>query len=165
VRGLDQIDISILAELFQDARTPFRKIAKELGVSPDTITNRYLAMRKQDVLTGAAIVIDPRKVGYRAMAAFMIDVSAGARSEGNVAIRDSTSIFNGLVKVPNVINVRKTVGDHDLLAIVIARDFEHLTKIREDILGIPGIKDMEICFWTGTPELPRLHNLGRLIKR
>jgi Lrp/AsnC family transcriptional regulator for asnA, asnC and gidA len=155
---MDQTDISIIINLCQDARVPFSRIAKQLGVSPDTIISRYSALRKQGVVMGSTVVIDPRKTGYQAMAAIMIDASAkSGREKGSVSC-DSTSILRELVKMPNVIHTRKTVGDHDLLTMVVVRDFEHLMKIRSDIMRIPGVRDMDICFWTGITELPGMHD-------
>jgi len=41
----DEIDEKIVEFLTKDARTSFRKIAKELGKSPDTIINRIQRLR------------------------------------------------------------------------------------------------------------------------
>ncbi len=38
---MDETELLIIKRMTEDARTPFRKIAKELGVSPDTIISRY----------------------------------------------------------------------------------------------------------------------------
>jgi hypothetical protein len=53
----------------------------------------------------------------------------------------------------NIIVATKTVGDHDLLAIGVARDFKHLIKLGDDIANIPGVKDMRVSFWVEKTEL------------
>jgi len=72
---LDEIDASLIDRLTQDARTSFRKIAKALRISPDTVVNRFRGLQEQGVIRGSTIVINPRKIGYQAMAVFMIDTS------------------------------------------------------------------------------------------
>jgi len=47
----------------------------------------------------------------------------------------------------------KTVGDHDLLAIGVVKDFQHLFEVRDEIAAIPGVKDMEVSFWSEITEL------------
>jgi hypothetical protein len=55
--------------------------------------------------------------------------------------------------MPNIIVATKSVGDHDLLAIGVAIDFEHLIKLRNDIAKIPGVKDIQVSFWVERTEL------------
>ena len=61
---MDETDSFIVEELKKDARTSFRKIARKLGVSPDTVINRYENLRAEGVIRGSTVVIDPKKIGY-----------------------------------------------------------------------------------------------------
>ena len=72
---MDETDLLIIKKLTEDARISFRKIAKELEVSPDTVINRYKALRESEVIRGSTVVIDPKKLGYSGIAVFMIDAS------------------------------------------------------------------------------------------
>jgi Lrp/AsnC family transcriptional regulator for asnA, asnC and gidA len=150
---VDKIDLAIIDKLTKDARMSFRKIAETLGVSPDTVISRYAALQKEGVIRGSTIVINPKKIGYQAMAVFMIDISPShiVATESNPA--DSSLILDRIIQMPNIIVATKTVGDNDLLAIGVALDFEHLTKVRNDIESIPGVKDMQISFWVERTEL------------
>ena len=150
---MDEIDLAIIDKLTEDARTSFRKIAKELGVSPDTVINRYAALQKEGVIRGSTIVINPKKIGYQAMAVFMIDTSPAhiLARQNNPA--DSSLILERLIHMPNIIVAAKSVGDHDLLAIGVVRGFEHLIKVRNDIAGIPGVRDVQVSFWVERTEL------------
>jgi len=82
------------------------------------------------------------------MAAFHIDVSisGGAKT-------DSTSILRTLIKMPNIIGATKTVGDHDLLAIGVIHDFDHLMRLGKEIAAIPGIKNIQTALWAGGGEI------------
>ena len=150
---MDKIDLAIIDKLTKDARMSFRRIAEDLGVSPDTIINRYAALQKDGVIRGSTIVINPKKIGYQAMAVFMIDISPTHIVANEATPADSSLILERLIQMPNIIVAAKTVGDNDLLAIGVALNFEHLVKIRNDIERIPGVRDMQISFWVEKTEL------------
>lgn len=153
MRKMDKIDLAIIDKLTKNARTSFRRIAEDLGVSPDTVISRYVALQKDGVIRGSTIVLNPKKIGYQAMAAFMIDISPAHIMATESTPADSSFILDKLIQMPNIIVATKTVGDNDLLAIGVALDFEHLDKIRNEIERIPGVKDMQISFWVERTEL------------
>jgi Lrp/AsnC family transcriptional regulator for asnA, asnC and gidA len=150
---MDETDLAIIEKLTKDARMSFRKIAKELRISPDTVINRYAALQKEGVIRGSTIVINPKKLGYQAMAVFMIDTAPTHIVATESTPADSSMILEKLIQMPNIIVAAKTVGDNDLLAIGVSIDFEHLLKIRNDIEKIPGVKDMQTSFWVEKTEL------------
>jgi len=150
---MDKTDLFIIKKLTEDARTSFRKIAKELGVSPETVINRYKALQEKGVIRGTTVIINPKKIGYHAMAVFMIDASPVHILATEVTPADLSLILNKLIQMRSIILATKTVGDHDLLAIGVARDFEHLINIGTDIAKIPGVKDLKVSFWVEKTEL------------
>jgi len=147
---LDKIDLCIIEALTNDARTPFRQIAASLNVSPDTIIDRYNALQEKGIVRGSTIVLNPEEIGYNAMAVFMIDISP---TEDGKTQFDSFAILETIIKMKNIIVASKTVGDHDLMAIGVVKDFLHLVVVRDDIAAIPGVKDMEVSFWSEITEL------------
>ncbi len=149
---MDQTDLFIIKKLTEDARMSFRKIAKELGISPDTVINRYKTLQEKGVIRGSTVVINPKKIGYHGMAVFLIDASP-SHILGTEATIDSSLILDKLIQMRNIILATKTVGDHDLLAIGVARDFEHLINIGTDIAKIPGVRDLQVSFWIEKGEL------------
>ncbi len=148
---MDSIDLSIIDALIKDARTSFRQIAKTLHVSPDTIIDRYNALQEKGIIRGSTIVLNPIGIGYSAMAVFMIDISP-LKEESKIPF-DSSLILETLIKMRNIIVASKTVGDHDLMAIGVIKDFKHLFEVRNEIAAIPGVKDMEVSFWSKITEL------------
>ena len=150
---MDQTDLFIIKKLTEDARMSFRKIAKEIGVSPDTVINRYKALQEKGVIRGSTVVINPKKIGYHGMAVFMIDASPIHILATEATPTDTSLILGKLIQMRNIILATKTVGDHDLLAIGVARDFEHLITIGDDIANIPGVKDVRVSFWVKKAEL------------
>jgi len=150
---MDEIDLAIIDKLTDDARTSFRKIAKELGISPDTVMHRYAALQKEGTIRGSTIVINPKKIGYQAMAVFMIDILPAHILATQSTPADSTLILDKLIHMPNIIVATKSIGDHDLLAIGVVMDFEHLIKVKNDIARIPGVRDIQVSFWVERTEL------------
>ena len=150
---MDETDLFIIKKLTEEARTSFREIARELGVSPDTVINRYEALQETGVIRGSTVVINPKKIGYQAMAVFMIDTSPTHIMATEITPAESAQILEKLIEMRNIIIATKTVGDHDLLAIGVARDFDHLTNIGADIAKLPGVKDLRVSFWVEKAEL------------
>ena len=144
---MDEIDLQIIDRLTKNARMSFRKIAKQVGVSPDTVINRYRTLQEEGVIRGSTVIIDPKKIGYQSTIVFLIDASPPHVLGNEATPNDSSSILKELISMPNIIVATKTVGDHDLLAIAVARDFEHLTSIGNKIAKIPGVNDLQISFW------------------
>ncbi len=150
---MDQVDQLIVNRMTDDARLSFRKIAVELEVSPDTIINRYQKLRHDGVIRGSTVVVNPKKIGYDGMAVFMINVSPAHILAEESSSTDSSRILETLIRMRNIILATKTVGDHDLLAIGVVRDFEHLIATGDDIAKIPGVRDVQVSFWAGKSEI------------
>ncbi len=152
---MDEIDLAIIEKLTEDARMSFRKIAKKLGISPDTVIKRYAALQENGVIRGSTVVLNPKKIGYGAMAVFTIDASPARTLAKEVAPINSPLVLEKLIKMQNIVLATKIVGisGHDLLAICVAIDFEHLIKVKNDIAKIPGVKDLQVSFWAEKIEL------------
>jgi DNA-binding Lrp family transcriptional regulator len=150
---LDEIDSVIIERLTEDARVSFRKIAKELGVSPDTVISRYKALQESGVIRGSTVVLNPKKIGYKGMAAFMVDITPTNIIAMEAIQPTVSSILETVIKMPDIILATKTVGDHDLLAVAVIRDVEHMISIGRDIAGMSGVKDLHLSFWVDKTEL------------
>ena len=150
---MDETDLLIIKRMTEDARVSFRKIAKELGVSPDTVISRYRILQEKGVIRGSTVVLDPKKIGYKGMAAFMIDTSPTHSIATEATPPKMPSILKTVIKMPDIILATKTVGDHDLLAIAVIKDVEHLIATGSDIAKISGVKDLRVSFWVEKAEL------------
>lgn len=140
---LDKINRTILEMLTKDARTSFREIARKLKVSPDTISNRFKELEKQRVITGSTVIINPTKIGYSFITRFGINVKPAY----------SQQILEEIIKIPSVIIATRLVGDHDLMTIVVAKNFQHISKIRDRILEMPYVQKVDTSMWIETMEL------------
>ena len=150
---MDEIDFAAINKMTSDARISFRKIAKELNISPDTVMNRYVALKKKGIIRGSTIVLNSRKIGYHAMVVFLIDVSPRHISPSEAPPGDSLQVLEKLIRMPNIIVATKSVGDHDLLAIGVVTGFEHLVQVKDDIAKISGVRDIQTSFWVEKTEI------------
>ena len=140
---MDRIDQGILEALKEDARTSFREIAKRLGVSPDTVGNRYERLCDEGVITGSTVVMDPSRIGYTFIARFGV----------NVRPAYSTQVLEQLIGYPSVIIATKLVGGHDILAVSVVKDMSHLWRLRDTILEMPYVDRVEVGIWIETMRL------------
>ena len=150
---MDETDFFIIKQMTADARVSFRKIAKELGVSPETVISRYRTLQKKGVIRGSTVVLDPKRIGYKGMAAFMVDTSLTHLKTSEATTPKTSSILEKVIKMPDIILATKTVGDYDLLAIAVIRDVEHLIATGKEIARIPGVSDLHVSFWVEKAEL------------
>ena len=140
---LDKIDFNILELLMEDARTSFRKIARKLQVSPDTISKRYEKLKKEGVIINSTVIIDPGKIGYSFIARFGINVKPAYSSQ----------VLEKIIKIPSVIVASKLVGTYDLISITVVKSFQHLCELREQILEMSYVEKVETSMWINTMEL------------
>jgi Lrp/AsnC family transcriptional regulator for asnA, asnC and gidA len=130
---MDQVDRQIARKLSQNARTPFRRIAQELGISTKNVIHRYKKLRGP-VLTLSTITVDLRKLGYQAFAFFYAKVSRSKMPE----------IYSEMIKMPNLVVIIKHIGTYDMHGTVFLHSFEDLFEATESIRRIPGMEHVEI---------------------
>jgi Lrp/AsnC family transcriptional regulator for asnA, asnC and gidA len=130
---LDQVDLQIIAALQKDGRTPFAKIAADLGVSPGMVRLRYNRLIDAGFLQVCAIT-NPLRMGYKMMALI------GIRVEGQKLMEAAEQIS----QLEEVIYLILTSGSYDLFAEVICRDHAHLLQfLSERLYLIEGIREAE----------------------
>jgi DNA-binding Lrp family transcriptional regulator len=131
---IDDLDKQITEKLTLDGRASFTQIAKQIGVSTETVINRYSKLREKGSLK-ASIQIDPKKIGYYSLVDFNIAFAVPG-SMSNV-------IVDSLTKIPDIVNVTKVSGDYDLQGTAMVRDISESFAIQDQIARINGITKVE----------------------
>ena len=85
---LDDRDVKILRVLERDARNSFAEIARDLGVSIDTITKRFKKMKEIGVLKRTTMLQNPRALGVDTIASLELEVDYRRVEELASEIRD-----------------------------------------------------------------------------
>jgi DNA-binding Lrp family transcriptional regulator len=136
---MDKLDFEIMKKLMDNSRASFRKIAKELDVSTDTVMRRYKKLKKNGTIK-PTISINLWKFGYQACTWYMISL----RPQINIS-----SALDEIAKIPNIIFIIKAVGDYDLMAIAAVKSFQHMYKIGDDLAKVSGVTKIEGRPYTG----------------
>ncbi len=132
---IDEIDRKIALLVSLNARTPFRKIAEELGVSTKTVIQRYKRLRDNNLLTLSTITVDLAKLGYKAMADLYIKVLNRSKM---------TEIYSQLLEIPNLIVIIRLLGNYDLYAAIALEDFNKMFEVSEQISKINGLEKPDV---------------------
>jgi Lrp/AsnC family transcriptional regulator, leucine-responsive regulatory protein len=133
--SIDEIDLAILRLLAVDARMSLRRIARELGMSPPTITDRVGRLEEMEVIRGYRAEID------RSMLGFPLVVYVGIVS---VQGSDQNQVVERLRETPEVEDVHLVTGPKDLLVRLRLRDTAHLREVLfEKIWTLPGVDRTE----------------------
>ncbi|MEM2934948.1 MAG: Lrp/AsnC family transcriptional regulator [Candidatus Thermoplasmatota archaeon] len=127
---LDEKDKKIIEILEKNARTPYTKIAKELGLSEGAIRKRVDNLEKNGIIKKYVAVVDPKKIGYNSIALLGVDVEPTKLLE----------VANEIAKINEAKNVSISTGDHMIMAEIWARDGRRLSELLTRIGKIDGIK-------------------------
>jgi Lrp/AsnC family transcriptional regulator for asnA, asnC and gidA len=146
--SLDILDMKIIQCLTEDARTTYRHIAEEAGVSEATVKNRIDRMMEDGVIKKFTVMLDYHKLG-RAIKAFI-----GLR----VQPAKLQEIVEHFKEHPDTHVLYRTSGDVDLLFEVIFEKMEDLNTFLEKDMALDGILGTVVtivigpykrCPWTG----------------
>jgi Lrp/AsnC family transcriptional regulator for asnA, asnC and gidA len=130
---LDEVDRAIVRKLQEDGRTPFRQIARDLGVSEGTVRYRAGRLQSSGALTIAAIA-DPFRLGYRVLAFVLIKVEPG-RVDDVVAALSSWQ---------EATYVSTCTGGADIYVQLVCRDNEQLSELlHHQLPAIGGVREMD----------------------
>lgn len=107
---MDNVDKKILKEVVKDARLSSRKISKHAGVSHQTILSRLKRMEKSGVISGYLPLVEFKKLGFEEVT--LLVKIAGKQKK-------SSEEFRELLSHPNIVLVKKLVGDYELMLKVV----------------------------------------------
>jgi Lrp/AsnC family transcriptional regulator for asnA, asnC and gidA len=134
---MDKTDLRILRELNDDARKSFREIAKEIGVSTQTVIKRYNEMKERGIIQICAMSIDATKIGYEGLANLLITSSPG---------RNLSDAMERLKKTENIIIATSAVGDYEGYAVLIFRNAADLYEKTLKIKMMAEVGKVEVSF-------------------
>ena len=130
---LDNIDLSILRLLRQNARMSLQEMSRRTGISDATIQFRLKRMKANEVIEKFTVTANPTATGYIITAIILVKTDI-ERHEQAVA---------ALSKLAEVTEVYGVLGEYDLFVKVWSRSLEELNAIINDrIRSIDGIDDL-----------------------
>lgn len=120
--GVDRVDLLILKCLLNDARSPFKSIAGEVGIDERTVAKRVQTMKKDGAFRETADIdwvgLDMGTVAYVGC-----KTSAGDDKRGR--------LYRFISQQPRIVESYSTVGQNEYLLKIVASDVQDL---REEVL-------------------------------
>ena len=129
-KKLDNIDLQIIRALEEDSRVSLRKLAQNVGITPNVLHKRLDCLEREGVILGYVPVVDSAKMGYALTAIIMIQVEGGHILE----------VENEIAKESNVLSVYDITGEYDAIVFAKFRDNTSLNSYLKKLLTERFIK-------------------------
>jgi Lrp/AsnC family transcriptional regulator, leucine-responsive regulatory protein len=131
----DDLDLTLLRALAEDARQSQRALARAVGMSPPAIADRLARLERAGAIRGYRVDIDWAALGYPVVVYLAVTAGPGM---------DLSEIIRAIRELPEAQDMSVVTGGLDLLVRLRVRDHTHL---RELLLGaifrIPGVQRTE----------------------
>jgi Lrp/AsnC family transcriptional regulator for asnA, asnC and gidA len=130
---LDNVDVGILSRLQEDARTPFTKIAEELGISDATVHIRVRKLENQNLIEKYTIIINEAQL-QPITTYVLIRVAPGSVE----------TVCQELSQIDEIYEVSEIHERYDILAKIRGRNLSQVRNMLiERIRSIPNIVGSE----------------------
>jgi DNA-binding Lrp family transcriptional regulator len=130
---MDDVDRSLIALLREDARASIATLAKKLGVSRGTATNRLRKLEESRVILGYSVRLQADAMPDQVRARM------GVKVEGN----QTRAVIEKLLGEAGVVALHDTNGRWDLLAELRVASNSELSALLERVRRIKGIVTTE----------------------
>ena len=141
---MDATDQQLLSMLRQDARTSVATLARKLGVSRGTVSNRITRLEDTGTIVGYTVRLRPDAHPQQISAWMSVAV------EGN----ETRAVIGSLLGEPGVAALHDTNGRWDLLAELRAANLSELSRVLERIRLVRGISSTETSIHLETYRVP-----------
>ena len=112
-------------------------------------------MKKNGIVKGTTILLNPRLLDYECIASFEVDVDPGELASVAVQVR----------KQKGIIFCTPTVGMHNLFAVAVQHDMKELSTLKDNLKAFPHVRDIQTSIWVDDILLcPENFELTNLIK-
>lgn len=133
--NLDDVDLKILDIITQNARIPFKDVAREVGISRAAVHQRVNRMIDLEVIIGSGYHINPNKVDFKTCSYIGIYLEKGDLF---------AEVVEKLKLIPEIVECHYTTGQYAIFVKVYAKDNEHLKNILSNqVQKIQGIASTE----------------------
>lgn len=122
--ALDAVDRALIAALAEQARLPLSVLAKQVGLSSPSVSERLKRLEAAGLIRGYTVDLDLKVLGYRLQAIVRVKPLPGQLHWVQRLLEDQ----------PAVIECDKVTGDDCFIARVVLRDIEQLDEILETLI-------------------------------
>ena len=127
---MDETDRRLLQALRRNGREKFLTLSKELGISESTVRKRIKALESEGVIQYYTAVVEPRKIGFDAVAIVCISVDSSKLLD----------VVKELSKVEEIEFVSTCTGEYSVIIEVWKKNVEDISDfISKKIAVIGGV--------------------------
>lgn len=123
---VDGIDADILCTLGEDGRITMRELARRVGLSPPSVTERVRRLEDADVIQGYRARVNPAALGLSLSAYIRIRPMPGQLQR----------VANLIDELDAVVECHRITGDDCFIAKVHVRSIEELEEIVDEIIPL-----------------------------
>jgi len=124
---LDDIDLKLLKLLKENARTPYSKLAKELGISESGVRKRIRKLIKMGVIKKITIEYE---LGNEVKAIILV------KTQPPVPVPE---VSRNIMKIAGVDIVYEVTGEYDIIVVARSTGVDTINKFIDEIRSIPGV--------------------------
>ncbi len=126
---LDSVDRRLLDLLQSDAKLPYAKLAKRLGISSSGAHKRIKKLMDAGIIKKFVAVVDPQVMGKKLKAFIGVSTAPGT----------CRGVIAQLSRRPEVLEIHEVAGEHDLFLKLITEDTLKLNELLHEMDKIPGV--------------------------
>jgi Lrp/AsnC family transcriptional regulator for asnA, asnC and gidA len=131
---IDDLDLTILSELSEDAAISVPKLSKKIKVNSSVVYSRIKRLIKHKLIERFTIVVNDAELGFGVKALTGINMDSKKRD----------NVINELFKIDGVREIAEVTGRFDILVTMYARSLDEMHKIVSDKIGrIDGVLSSE----------------------
>ncbi len=121
---LDDIDLSLVEELQENARLSFAELARRVYLSTPAVIDRVHRLEQTGVILRYRAEIDPAALGLRVRAFVKVTVAG-----------DRLSNFTRIAQqVPEILECHRVTGSESFIVQVAVRDMNHLESVIDSLM-------------------------------
>ncbi|MEE8256102.1 MAG: Lrp/AsnC family transcriptional regulator [Nitrosopumilaceae archaeon] len=131
---IDELDLTILSELSEDAAISVPKLSKKIKVNSSVVYSRIKRLIKHKLIERFTIVVNDAELGFGVKALTGINMDSKKRD----------NVINELFKIDGVREIAEVTGRFDILVTMYARSLDEMHKIVSEKIGrIDGVLSSE----------------------
>ncbi|MFI5012922.1 MAG: Lrp/AsnC family transcriptional regulator [Hyphomicrobiales bacterium] len=121
---LDEIDTRLIAALDRDARTPLAEIARQVGMSPQSVGERLKRLADVGVIAGYSVRLDRKALG----------LAIGAYIRVRPMIGELNRVARLLHEIPQIVECDRITGDDCFIAKLFVARVEELEEVIDRLI-------------------------------
>jgi len=131
---IDDLDLTILSELSEDASISVPKLSKKINVNPSVVYSRIKRLIKRKLIERFTIVVNDHELGYGVKSLTGINMDSKQRD----------NVIEELFKISGVREIAEVTGRFDILVTMYAKSLDEMHRIISDKIGrIDGVLSSE----------------------